>query len=124
MKVQWLPIISAILCAVAALLLCLTCRAGDDIHRVAVAASLDTTPAAFPLAASPLVPPGKTASLDADSTDNTASRGWLTECVDCPKYFTNMTDRSLRLDAAGHPRNAYGADYLYYAWHDGGKLAL
>jgi PKD repeat protein len=30
-----------------------------------------------------------------------------------------MTDRSLKLDAAGHPHIAYGENYLYYAWHDG-----
>ena len=45
--------------------------------------------------------------------------GWVIECVDCPKQFSNMTDRSLRLDAAGHPHIAYGEDHLYYAWHDG-----
>jgi len=30
-----------------------------------------------------------------------------------------MTDRSLRLDTAGHPHIAYGEDHLYYAWHNG-----
>jgi len=51
--------------------------------------------------------------MDAASTHSAASRGWLVECVDCPKYFSNMTDRSLRLDAAGHPHIAYGGDHLY-----------
>jgi len=46
---------------------------------------------------------------------------WVIECVDCPRYFDNLTDRSLRLDAAGHPRVAYGEDHLYYAWHDGSQ---
>jgi len=27
--------------------------------------------------------------------------GWVIECVDCPKLLSNMTDRSLRLDASG-----------------------
>lgn len=45
--------------------------------------------------------------------------GWIQECVDCPKYAVSLTDRSLRLDAAGHPHMAYGGDHLYYAWHDG-----
>jgi hypothetical protein len=45
--------------------------------------------------------------------------GWVIRCVDCPKYFSDLTDRSLHLDAAGHPHIAYGGDHLYYAWHDG-----
>jgi len=45
--------------------------------------------------------------------------GWVIECTDCLKQFSNMTDRSLRLDAAGHPHIAYGGDHLYYAWNDG-----
>ncbi len=44
---------------------------------------------------------------------------WVIDCVDCPKQFCNMTGRSLQLDADDHPHIAYGADYLYYAWHDG-----
>ncbi len=44
---------------------------------------------------------------------------WIIECVDCPKSFYGMSDRSLVLDAAGHPHIAYGGDHLYYAWHDG-----
>jgi hypothetical protein len=45
--------------------------------------------------------------------------GWAIERVDAPKAFYAMTDRSLRLDAAGHPHIAYGDDNLYYARHDG-----
>ena len=48
-----------------------------------------------------------------------AADGWVIECVDCPKYFTDMTDRSLQLDAEGHPHMAYGCDHLYYARYDG-----
>jgi hypothetical protein len=44
---------------------------------------------------------------------------WHIECVDCPRYFRGMTDRSLRLDADDHPHIAYGGKHLYYAWHDG-----
>jgi hypothetical protein len=48
-----------------------------------------------------------------------AQGGWTIECVDCPKQFSNMTDRSLALDLAGHPHIAYGREDLYYAYHDG-----
>jgi hypothetical protein len=47
------------------------------------------------------------------------SEGWHIECVDCPKWFEDMTDRSLRLDKDGYPHIAYGGDHLYYAWFDG-----
>ena len=49
----------------------------------------------------------------------TNSFTWDIQRVDAPKLFSNMTDRSLRLDANGNPHIAYGGDYLYYAWHDG-----
>ena len=52
-------------------------------------------------------------------TTPAAADGWVIECVDCPRQFRDMTDRSLRLDASGHPHIAYGGDHLYYAWHDG-----
>jgi hypothetical protein len=38
---------------------------------------------------------------------------WIIDCVDCPKNFTDMSDRSLQLDNQGHPHIAYGADHLY-----------
>jgi catechol 2,3-dioxygenase-like lactoylglutathione lyase family enzyme len=44
---------------------------------------------------------------------------WTIQCVDCPKYFSGMSDRSLRLDGGGHPHIAYGYDRLYYAYYDG-----
>jgi len=44
---------------------------------------------------------------------------WTVECVDCPQSFAYMTDRSLQLDAGGHPHIAYGENGLRYAWHDG-----
>lgn len=46
------------------------------------------------------------------------SKGWQTECVDCPKHFEEMEERSLRLDADGQPHIAYGGSHLYYAWLD------
>lgn len=51
----------------------------------------------------------------------TAARAdtWIIECVDCPKYFRDMSDRSLRLDGADRPHVAYGGDQLFYAWHNG-----
>lgn len=44
---------------------------------------------------------------------------WEIEVVDNGKQFSQMTDRSLRLDAEGNPHIAYGEDHLYYAFHDG-----
>jgi hypothetical protein len=46
--------------------------------------------------------------------------GWAIERVDTPGACSWMTDRSLRLDAAGYPHIACGADRLYHAWYDGG----
>ena len=62
------------------------------------------------------------AAMAAPPNAGTAQGGtgqWTIHCVDCPKQFSDMTDRSLRLDAAGHPHIAYGGEHLYYAWHDG-----
>ena len=44
---------------------------------------------------------------------------WHIECVDCPKYFSGVTDRSLRLDVAEHRHIAYGGEHLYSAWYNG-----
>jgi hypothetical protein len=52
------------------------------------------------------------------SAPETAAQ-WAFECVDCPKHFTDLTDRSLRLDHNGNPHIVYGGENLYYAWHDG-----
>ncbi len=62
---------------------------------------------------------GSIAGLLAFGAAPARASGWVIECVDCPKVFLDMTDRSLRLDMAGHPHIAYGGDHLYYAWHDG-----
>jgi hypothetical protein len=39
--------------------------------------------------------------------------------VDCPKQIGDLTEHSLRIDAAGNPNIAYGGEILYYARHDG-----
>ncbi|MGW8250462.1 MAG: hypothetical protein ACWGO1_07450, partial [Anaerolineales bacterium] len=44
---------------------------------------------------------------------------WQVSCADCPRQFTESTDRMLRLDSQGRPHLAYGRDHLYYAWYDG-----
>jgi hypothetical protein len=44
---------------------------------------------------------------------------WHVECVDCPRYFADMTDRTLALDTDGQPHVVYGGNHLYYAWRDG-----
>ncbi len=41
------------------------------------------------------------------------------QCVDCAKYYYNMTPGSLRLDGNDYPHIAYGGDHLYHAWNDG-----
>ena len=40
-------------------------------------------------------------------------------CVDCPAVAFRIGDRSLALDAAGHPHVVYAGDALYYAHFDG-----
>ncbi|NIV31370.1 MAG: hypothetical protein GWN58_18310, partial [Anaerolineae bacterium] len=54
-------------------------------------------------------------------TQSSAAGGWQTECVDCPRYFSSMANRSLQLDDDGHPCIAYGGDGLYYAWYNGAE---
>ncbi len=49
---------------------------------------------------------------------SSAHAQWTQECIDCPRNFSGMMDRSLILDSAGNPHIAYGGDNLYYAWFD------
>jgi hypothetical protein len=49
---------------------------------------------------------------------------WQIETADDEKAFSDMTDRSLCLDAQGHPHIAYGEDYLYHASFDGASWQL
>ncbi len=44
---------------------------------------------------------------------------WVLERADAPPLFSEMSGRSLVLDADGHPHLAYGQDCLHYAWYDG-----
>jgi hypothetical protein len=47
---------------------------------------------------------------------------WNLSDVTPPRpWFSDMTQRSLRLDAAGNPRVAYGTDHLYYTRYDGSQ---
>lgn len=57
-----------------------------------------------------------------DSPKNSFS--WDIQRIDAPKLLSEVTDRSLRLDANGRPHIAYGGDYLYYAWYDGAGWRL
>ncbi len=43
---------------------------------------------------------------------------WQLETVDGPRYFTNMTDRSVAYKTVDMPCAAYGGDGLYYACYD------
>jgi len=114
MKKQHWSTLRAVLAGTAASL-ALVCVIGAASYVVSETARADSLSA---------VPAYVFTPADAGSTDGAASFGWLVECVDCPKYFTSMTDRSLRVDTAGHPHIAYGGDHLYYAWHDGSTWYL
>ena len=43
---------------------------------------------------------------------------WKFDYVDMSRSFSDMTGRSLALDASGQPHIAYGQDHLYYSWRD------
>ncbi len=57
--------------------------------------------------------PGEPISL------SSPERFWAASTVDAYKSFGPAGDKSLAVDAAGHPRVVYGGTDLYYAWHDG-----
>ena len=44
---------------------------------------------------------------------------WEIEVLDSGRQLGDVSDRSIRVDALGHPHIAYGGDVLRYAWHDG-----
>ncbi len=46
---------------------------------------------------------------------------WPGESLDVSRSFEGMTDRSLALDADGHPHVAYGGSHLFYAEFDGSE---
>jgi hypothetical protein len=62
--------------------------------------------------------PDKVASVS-HNLPTFADNDWVSDCVDCPRWFESLTDRSVQLDRDGRPHVAFGGDHLYYAWHDG-----
>jgi hypothetical protein len=56
---------------------------------------------------------------DADEVEGGVQRIWALERVDAPQAYSNLTQRSLRVDSNNYPRVAYGGDHLYYARYDG-----
>ena len=44
---------------------------------------------------------------------------WSLSTIDAPKLFSNLTARSLGMDASGKAHIVYGQDHLYHAWLDG-----
>ena len=111
--------IMAISGATVALLLCFMWGTSHTVSGMAVAVPLNTKGLLPPLLKQPLVLADITGDENLKSAARNASEVWDIHCVDCPKYFSEMRDRSLRLDTAGHPHIAYGSDFLYYAYHDG-----
>ena len=104
--------------ALAALLLLALLVAGNAVATSAGAGTFNPLPnAASRWRAEAAERPG--AVQPGPAAAHPSAMTWHIERVDAPKWFYDMTDRSLRLDAAGHPHIAYGADHLYYAWHDG-----
>jgi hypothetical protein len=59
------------------------------------------------------------APIEKSSSSGFAVDDWVIECVDCPRYFDNLTNRSAVLDANELPHVAYGGDHLYYGYLDG-----
>jgi len=62
---------------------------------------------------------GASASQPSTEPASSAELAWHTEFVDKAEEFKNMTDRSLKLDAEGHPHIVFGGDQLNYAEYDG-----
>ncbi|MBI5664350.1 MAG: thrombospondin type 3 repeat-containing protein [Nitrospirae bacterium] len=40
-------------------------------------------------------------------------------CVDCPKNFDSLSQRTITIDKSDRPHIAYGGDHLYHAYNDG-----
>ncbi len=59
------------------------------------------------------------AAASSPSAVSASKRVWTVRAVDAPKYFADMTDRSLALDGNARPHIAYGGDRLYYAHYNG-----
>ena len=93
--------IAVFLSAMATLLACLLWAIDHSRNGAALAAPHQATPTSLPLANNLPNLQDETVPSDSALAERTVSRGWQIECVDCPKYFSNMTDRSLHLDMAG-----------------------
>jgi hypothetical protein len=56
---------------------------------------------------------------ETNEVEGGVQRIWALERVDAPQAYSNLTQRSLRVDSNNYPRVAYGGDHLYYARYDG-----
>lgn len=72
-----------------------------------------------PANSAPAPSPDQITILDNQASETHPGWQWTLEEVDPYKTFDLMTDRSLALDAAGHPHLAYGQINLTYARYDG-----
>lgn len=96
----------------------------NDFQPAPAAGALDATPAVGRVTSSEPAPndwlyPGEAELVNTGSADSGMADGWVIQRVDLSKRFSDMTDRSLQLDAEGDPHIAYGDKHLYYAWYDG-----
>lgn len=44
---------------------------------------------------------------------------WLVSTLDSPRYFKNLSNRSLTIDKNNHIHIVYGGDHLYHTYYDG-----
>jgi hypothetical protein len=56
------------------------------------------------------------APLEKPESSNFDLNDWVEDCIDCPRYFHNLTNRSAVLDSSDLPHVAYGGDHLYYGY--------
>jgi len=61
---------------------------------------------------------GGLSSISAQQAPSAPMPVWNVQTVDGPRYFTNMTDRTLAYRGDGVPCAAYGGDALYYACYN------
>lgn len=66
---------------------------------------------------------GELPSISAQQAPADPMAVWNVRTVDGPRYFTNMTDRTLAYRGDGAPCAAYGGDALYYACYNSTKAA-
>ena len=130
MKKRWFSMTASVLGSTALLLLCLTWGASHTVSGAAIAAPLDATATAPPLADSPPLPSGEVAPVDVKAVDNGAEGGWVIECVDCPADsstpgISSLGYPDLKVDSEGyahiaHTKDDYSLEYVYQdasGWH-------